>query len=305
MKKWIALILVCVLCMGTAAFAAEWAEGLSPAKPSNLKPEVDLSKSVGYWLFYPRPGLVAENFCDVLEIYLPNPDISLGEGTVTLWNADGEVCVIDATDPAQVELRDLEESELVAMHWGSGKCLEIHLPVSLKFEENYYVTMDEGILTSNGGKTKSMPIPYSDKVDITEQYWTPAVSGDYGVSGLYYTAAPAAEAETAEEGEEAVEEAAEATDEEAAEPAPKYNPGAGDVLHFDVVLGGDAKFAVMNSENGSVFFETLEYSETSPVTGTITDDDMNWGVVFLDENGEVLDYITFVATEPVGEEAAE
>ena len=294
MKKWIALILVCVLCMGTAALAAEWAEGLSPAKPSNLKPEVDLTKSVGYWLFYPRTGLTADNFCDVLEIYLPNPDIALNEGTVTLWNADGEVCVMDVKDPQQAELRDLEESELEATHWGSGKCLEIHLPISLKFDENYYVTMDEGILTSNGGKVKSMPIPYSDKVEITEQYWTPAVSGDYGISGLYYTA-PAA---TAEEG---IVEEGEAAEEEAAAPAPKYNPGKGDAISFDVVLGGDAKYAVMNSENGSVYFETLEYAETGHVDGTITGDDMNWGVVFLDENGEVLDYISFISA---AEEAA-
>ena len=283
MKKWIALILVCVLCMGTAAFAAEWAEGLSPAKPSNLKPEVDLTKSVGYWLFYPRTGLTADNFCDILEIYLPNPDIALGEGTVTLWNADGEVCVMDVKDLHQAELRDLEESELEAMHWGSGKCLEIHLPISLKLGENYYVTMDEGVLTSNGGTVKSMPIPYSDKVEITEQYWTPAVTGDYGISGLYYTA-PAA---PAEEGEEAAEEADAAT--------PKYNPGKGDIINFDLVLGGDAKFAVMNSENGSVFFETLEYDKDSHVTGEITGNDMNWGVVFLDESGEVLDYISFTS----------
>ena len=303
MKNWIALILVCVLCMGTAAFAAEWAEGLSPAKPSNLKPEVDLTKSVGYWLFYPRTGLTAECFCDILEIYLPNPDISLGEGTVTLWNADGEVCVLDVKNPTQVELRDLEESELEAMHWGSGKCVEMHLPISLKFDENYYVTMDEGTLTSNGGKVKSMPIPYSDKVDITEQYWTPAVSGDYGVGGLYYTAG-SAEAPAIEEGAEVVEEVVEESD-EAAEAVPKYNPVKGDALNFDLVLGGDAKFAVMNSENGSVFFETLEYSESGHVTGTITGDDMNWGVVFLDANGEVLDYISFVNTASAGEAEAE
>ena len=282
MKKLVALILVCLFCM-TTALAAEWPEGLSPAKPSNLKPEVDLKKTVGYWLPFPRSGLPAEVYCDVLELYMPNPDLALGEGTATLWTADGEVCTVDFSNPEQVELRDLEESELADVHWGSGVCVEMHLPVSLKFGENYYVTMDEGVITSNGGKTKSMPIPYSDKVDITEQYWTPSIVGDYGISGLYYSA-PAAEAEP----EEATEESEEA---EATGPAPKYNPGKGDVLNFDVVLGGDAKYAVMNSENGSVFFDTLEFSESGHVTGTITGDDMNWGVVFLDENGAVLDYI--------------
>ena len=288
MKKLAALILACLLCMtAVPAFAAEWAEGLSPAKPSNLKPEVDLEKTVGYWLLFPRAGLNAERFCDVLEMYMPNPDIELGQGTATLWNAEGEVCVLDFANPTQVELRDLEESELEAMHWGSGVCLEMHLPISLKFGENYYVTMDEGTLTTHNGAVKSMTIPYSDKVDITEQYWTPAVGGDFGISGLYYSA-PVAETET---DDEAAEEA------EAAPAEPKYNPGKGDVINFDVVLGGDAKYAVMNSENGSVFFDTLEYDASGHVTGTITGDDMNWGVVFLNEEGAVLDYINLAAVQ--------
>lgn len=293
MKKLIALVLVCMLCLAGTAFAAEWPEGLSPAKPTNLKPEVDLDKNIGYWLPFPRSGLPAESFCDVLELYMPNPDIELGEGTATLWNADGEVCVLDFSDPTQVELRDLEEVELVDLHWGSGKCLEMHLPISLKFDENYYVTMDEGVLTSRGGKVKSMPIPYSDKVSITEQYWTPMISGDYGISGLYYSTPANGAADAAgEEVEGAIEgEAAPAAGE------PKYNPVKGDVINFDVVLGGDATYAIMRSENNSVYFDTLEYGQSGHVTGTITGDDMNWGVVFLNEEGAVLDYINLAAVQ--------
>jgi len=273
MKKLVALILVCLLCM-TTALAAEWPEGTSPAKPTKLKPEVDLNKTVGYWLPFPRKGLPAEEFCDVLELYMPNPDIKLGQGTATLWTADGEVCVIDFADPEQVELRNLEESELEAMHWGCGVCLEMHLPISLKFGENYYVTMDEGTLITHNGAVKSMPIPYSDKVDITEQYWTPYVTGDYGISGLYYST-PAAE-----------------EDEDAQAPIqPKYNPVKGDVINFDVVLGGEAKLAVMVSEDNSVYFDVTEFSETSHVTATIMGDAANWGVVFTDADGAPVDYI--------------
>ena len=211
MKKLVALILVCLLCMATTAFAAEWAEGLSPAKPSNLKPAVDLNTTVGYWLPFPRSGLPAERYCDVLELYMPNPDVALGEGTATLWNADGEVAKVDFADPDQVEMRDLEEEELEIMHWGSGVCIEMHLPVSLAFGETYYVTMDEGTITSNGGKTKSMQIPYTDQLPLEEQYWTPSVTGDFGVGGLYYSAAPA---EPTDEEEEAAEPAEEAPAEE-------------------------------------------------------------------------------------------
>ncbi|MBR1821683.1 MAG: hypothetical protein IJ769_08685 [Clostridia bacterium] len=283
MKRLVALILVCIFCMATA-YAAEWAEGLSPAKPSNLKREVDLTQTVGYWLMFPRTGLSADRFCDVLEIYLPNPDVELGEGTATLWDADGEVAIVDFADPAQVELRPLEEVEMESMHWGSGVCVEMHLPISLKFDEAYYVTMDEGTLTSNGGKVKSSRIPYSDQVPIEEQYWTPSVTGDFGISGLYYS-------EAAEVDEEAEETEAEGPIE------PKYNPAKGDAIHFDLVLGGDAKTAVMYSENDSVYFETLEYTESSAVTATITGDELNWGVVFLDENGDVVDYVNLAAAQ--------
>ncbi len=287
MKKLVALILVCLLCMATTAFAAEWAEGLSPAKPSNLKPAVDLNTTVGYWLPFPRSGLPAERYCDVLELYMPNPDVALGEGTATLWNADGEVAKVDFADPDQVEMRDLEEEELEIMHWGSGVCIEMHLPVSLAFGETYYVTMDEGTITSNGGKTKSMQIPYTDQLPLEEQYWTPSVTGDFGVGGLYYSAAPA---EPTDEEEEAAEPAEEAPAEEA--PAePKLKPAKGDVVNFDVVLGGDAKTAIMYSENNSVYFETLEYTENSHVTGTVTEDDVRWGVVFVDEAGQPVDYL--------------
>ena len=290
MKKLVALILVCLLCMATTAFAAEWAEGLSPAKPSNLKPAVDLNTTVGYWLPFPRSGLPAERYCDVLELYMPNPDVALGEGTATLWNADGEVAKVDFADPDQVEMRNLEEEELEIMHWGSGVCIEMHLPVSLAFGETYYVTMDEGTITSNGGKTKSMQIPYTDQLPLEEQYWTPSVTGDFGVGGLYYSAAPA---EPTDEEEEAAEPAEEASAEPAEEaPAePKLKPAKGDVVNFDVVLGGDAKTAIMYSENNSVYFETLEYTENSHVTGTVTEDDVRWGVVFVDEAGQPVDYL--------------
>ncbi len=292
MKKLVAVILVCLFCM-TTALAAEWPEGTSPAKPTKLKPEVDLNKTVGYWLEFPRKGLPAEIFCDVLELYMPNPDIKLGEGTATLWDANGEVCVVDFADPEQVELRNLEESELEAMHWGCGVCVEMHLPISLKFDENYYVTMDEGTLVTHEGAVKSMAIPYSDKVDITEQYWTPSVTGDYGISGLSYSAPVDESAETEEE-EEAEEGATQ----------PKRNPVKGDIVNFDVVVGGDAKIAVMVSEDNSVFFDTMEFHENGHVTGTVVGDAPNWGVVFADEDGTPVDYIQMTQFEGEAEETA-
>ena len=71
----------------------------------------------------------------------------------------------------------------------------------------------------------------------------------------------------------------------------KKKPEVGDTITFDLVMGGDAKYAVMYTENGSVFFETLEYTESGTVTGSIIGEELDWGVVFLDENGEVLDIL--------------
>ncbi len=282
MKKLTALILALMLCLSTA-YAAEWAEGLSPSQPYSHKPAVNLDEMMGYMTLFPNANkkIVAERFCDVLEMYFPRDDVELGEGNLTLCDDSGEVLTISFTDPASVEVRPLEEIELDGLLWGSGCCVEIYLPYSLKFDTNYYVLMDEGCLTASGGKVKSPQIS-------NEKAWIPqVVTEDYGISGLYYSAP----AEKPEEGEEAsAEETAKA--EEASGPvAFKVTPEVGDVITFDLVMGGDAKYAVVYSENGSVYFETLEYTESGTVTGAVTGEELDWGVVFLDEEGEVLDIV--------------
>ncbi len=281
MKKLMALILVCVFCMATA-YAAEWPEGLSPAQPYPGVPEANLDEMIGHMTLFPNANhnIPAQRYCDVLEMYFPREDIELGEGNLTLYDDEGEVCTISFSDPASVEVRPLEEIELDGLLWGSGCCVEIFLPFSLKFDTNYYVLMDEGCLIAGGGKVKSPRI-------VNEKAWIPqVVTEDYGISGLYYSAP----AEKPEEGEEPAGEAAK--DKETSEPmAYKVTPEVGDTITFDLVMGGDAKFAVMYSENGSAYFETLEYTESGTVTGTVTGEELDWGVVFLDEEGEVLDIV--------------
>ncbi|MBQ3423863.1 MAG: hypothetical protein IJH38_01535 [Clostridia bacterium] len=288
MKKLFALLLVCVLCL-TTAYAAEWREGLGPDQPLPGVRKLDLSKEMGYSYTYPRPGIVARNFCDVLEIYLPREDITLGTGHAHLYDSEGEVADIDFADPAQVELRLQEESELVAKGWGSGVCIEMHLPVSLAIGESYYVLMDLNCFSANGGKTSNY--------DLTKPtQWTPVLEGDFGISRLFYAAPPALPepAEETEEEEELDEQEEMPEPTEAPEPeplVPKYGPVPGDIIQFDLVLGGEAKTAVMFSENDSVYFEELEYTQSGPVTGTVTGSDLDWGVVFLDENDNTLQVI--------------
>ena len=301
MKRLFAMILVCLLCVTTTAFAAGWGEGLGPEKPMPGVPAIDLNEQMGYSYFFPKAGtagkagLEAEHFCDVLEIYLPREDIVLGEGHAHLYDStDTEVADIDFANPDQVMLRTLHESELKNMKWGGGVCVEMYLPVSLKFDESYYVLMDLWCFSGANGKVSNYDLIAKDK-------WNPILKGDYGISGLYYSAAPApVEAEEGEEFEEVEEETFEDMDEAPApteEPEdegpvePKYNPVTGDLIHFDLVIGGDVKTAVVFSENDSVLFEQTDFTKSGTVKGTVTKDALDWGVVFLDENEDVVNVI--------------
>lgn len=294
MKKLTALILVCLLCVATA-YAGEWPEGLSSAKPMPGVPEVKLDETIGYYFPTPKPGgLEARLFCDVLEFWMPREDIVLGDGHAHLCDANGEVADIDFANPDQVKLRVLEQEELEyyfpAHPWGCGVCIEMYLPVSLKLNEDYYVLMDANCFSAAEGKVTN---PVMD--EKTEKKWMPILVGDYGISGLYYCAPSEKPVE-----EEVVQDLSE--EEEKPEPTkepeetgpiePKLVHEVGDDIHFDLVLGGDAKVAVVYSENDSVYFETPEYTESCTVTGTITKEDLDWGVVFLNENGEQLDYVS-------------
>lgn len=276
MKKLVAMLLACLLCV-SVAYAGEWPEGLSPAKPHPLKDEINLDESMGYIMLFPNTKLPVERFCDVLEIYLPREDLERGEGSIKLCDETGELLSISFTDEKRVELRPLEDAEL-PRYWGGGTCVEVHLPVSLRFNTDYYVLMDEGCFTASEGKVKNPPI-------TSNEAWKPVLQGDFGVSGLYYSA-PAEEAPATNEAGDVVE--TEAPAGETAEIVPKDTHEVGDEIHFDLVIGGDAKMAVIFSENDSVRFDVQQYTESCSVTGKITKEDLDWGVVFLDENGDLI-----------------
>ena len=276
MRKIIALILACMLLM-SVAHAATWGEGLGPAKVYEGSVEVDLAKVFGHIMKFPQLKFPAEHFCDVLEIYTPREDVALGEGMLRLFDENGEVTSVSISDPDAVQLRQMEESEMEGLIWGSGKCVEVHLPVSLRLGGDYYVTMDAGCLTAAEGTVLSPAVDDRDLKDSKGNIfkgWQPIVVGDWGISGLYYSAP------------------AEAADgEEAPADAPveyKLKPEVGDTVTFDVVLGGEAVTAVIFSENDSVRFETPEYSESGTAVGVVTGEEVDWGVVFLNENGDVI-----------------
>lgn len=69
------------------------------------------------------------------------------------------------------------------------------------------------------------------------------------------------------------------------------SPDAGDKLHFDLVIGGNATLAVVYSDNGSVEFDQIEYAESTHVVGTVVGEDVRWGVAFYDANQAIFDTV--------------
>ena len=302
MKKWIALVLACLMGMATAALAAEWAEGCGPARPYAALPELDLDQTMGYVVLSPRAKQPASGFCGALQIWLPREDVALGAGSLTLYGDGGARFDIDFSDESAVSLRPMREEELDTLQWGGGACIEIRLPVSLVIGEHYRVFMEEGCFRLADGKVQSLAI------DLPEA-WEPALIGDYGVNALHYisaskvsaaerearaaakAAAKAAEAaQTPEEAERILAEAGQPVDPE----SPEFfttDPRNGDTIAFDLVLGGDAGFAVLYSDNDSVQFAEPEYAESGRVTGKVTGDVLDWSIVFLNANGDVLEIL--------------
>ena len=301
MKKWAAVIMIVALMITTSAQAAQWPEGRSAAQPYAGTPPVNLDETMGYILLYPRPKMPAHGFCDRLQIYLPREDIVLARGALRLMktNESGgaeEVASIDFSDAESVLLRSMTEQEMESVIWGSGVCIEVFLPESLTLNETgYYVTMDEGCFTARNGALSSLPI-------VNPEAWMPVVQGECGVSRLYYVEPDADEAteeavvgadDNADDGS-TNNAADESANETPAELVYKARPEVGDRVCFDLVMGGHAAYAVIYSENDSVFFDEIEYTQPQTVEGTVTKDEVNWGVVFLDGDGNMVKAVSLV-----------
>ena len=288
MKKVFALVVIAALLVSAgAALAADWTEGRSAAQPYAGVPEVNLDQTMGYIMMYPRAKLPVDRFCNTLEIFLPREDVVAGKGKLMLYGSQGgeKAALVESVnfeDGQAVKIRAMTEEEMRDLLWGGGTCIEIHLPISLRFDTNYYVLMEQGCFTASGGKVVSPSIG-------NPEAWAPVLQGDFGVAGMYYSQGTAPAAAPAEGAEGETAEPTKAPD--AGEPVVKLVPSEGDRITFDIVLGGDAKTAVIYSENDSVQFLQPEYSQNATVTGTVATPNVKLGVVFLDENGQVVDVV--------------
>ena len=256
MKRMTAILLAALLlCTGTA-LAAQWREGTGPSQPYQGAPEIDLSQQMGYMMFFPSEQMPVENECERLYIYLPREDVHVGEGTFYLCTDRGEVWETEMTDPDAVIERPINESELDGLLWGGGTCFEIRLSRSLKLGETYFVNLTGGSIVSEDGVQ-------SPQIGGTDQ-WRFTLAGDYGVSEMAYLRA---------EGDETVE---------------VESPQPGDEIRFDLVLGGDAAWALLYEYNDSADFLETMFQESCEVTGQVTGDQLVWGVLFMDAEGNEL-----------------
>lgn len=277
MKKMVKCILVLVLCLAIApAYAAQWSEGRSAAQPYAGVPEVKLDQTMGYMIFYPSARMPAERFCDSLTIYFPREDIALGKGTLRLMDGTEEVLALNCADDRIVTIHSMTEGELDGLMWGGGTAAVFHLPISLELGKEYGVELDQGAVAVQRGRVVSPPVH-------GVKQWAPKLEGEYGVSKLYYM------------GGEYVDE------EGILQSAPLRDwPRSGDTVHLTIALGGEAKRAVIYDPAGTMTFDRMEYTETTEVTGTVGDEMGDWGVIFQDEAGEVLNVVEI---NPVGEAA--
>ena len=108
-------------------------------------------------------------------------------------------------------------------------------------------------------------------------------SSDTETDGTAGTAAEDADADSDSADEE------EATADSYGEPTLK--PLKNDKLVFDLLIGGDVVKAVPYSENGSVLFDSLEYTTSQTIVADIIGNEVMWGVVFLNADGDVLDVL--------------
>lgn len=277
MKKILAIFLLLML-VTASAYAAEWEQGLSPAKPYIDQPEVNLDETIGYMLFYPNARAKEEEHRNAagkktLFIYLPRTDVvAIDNGSLVFRSSDrGEEWRVKLNDTNYVNKRDMVESELYGLLWGSGVCFEITLPVSPRLGASYTVNLEPKCIVNSTGRIANPAI-----TDV----WNFSAYGDFSVNELEYR-------------------------------RPKGNGNyengigkvqPGDEIRFDLVLGGDAYFAsiyVMDNANGehTAKFDNDFYkksdtesgaAETIEVIGTALSDDPYWGVMFLDMQGNVI-----------------
>ena len=265
MKRLMVLVLVVVMLCAGMAQAAEWRDGLSASQPYVGVRPVNLSEHMGYMMFYPSANMAAEYACQRLFIYLPREDVHAGTGMLYLCSVEDnkQIWSTPMNNAAAVEQREITEEELNGLLWGGGTCFEVVLPKSLEFGKNYFVNMERNCIVTNDGRVDNPEVGGTDA-------WSFSLQGEFGVSGMEYRRL---------------------------QPDGSYEEGiitpqAGDEIHFELILGGNATMAAVYAFNG-VDFQTTSFTASCEVIGSVDAEFPMWGVMFLDAQGNEVDRVEF------------
>ena len=176
-----------------------------------------------------------------------------------------------------------------AMLWGCGTAFEVTLKNPLQPNQNYFVQMSEGCISSEEYDVASPAIAGRDS-------WTFNTNSDNIIEDLIYIR----EVEGSEQPEKVKD----------------VQPG--DKAVFEIVFGEDAVAAALFCDAGSIdaletYFQKVipaepaegeEPEEIAPVMAEITfpeAGEINWGVAFLDANGKLVYEITMITNVVVPE----
>ena len=269
MKRLTAICMVLLLMLTTTAFAADWEEGLGPSQPYSYLRKVDFSETIGYMMFHPNDKMSVAG-AKTLFIYLPREDVTLNSagGELVLRSTDqGEEFRASINNAERVNLRPMIESELDGLLWGSGVCVEITLPVSLRLGTTYFVDMDANCIVDEANEIGN-PAFKSDN----ETHWRFETIGDYGVNQMEYRRPDGNDGYTTVTGK----------------------AQAGDEVRFDLVLGGAAKSATLYTLSTVDGAETIKFppqvfTESCEIIAEVLGEDPAWGVLFWDDELPPID----------------
>ncbi len=266
MKKFF-IVCLAVMLLCSNAFAATWADGLSPQKPYSGTPEVDFNETIGYMMFYPINGSNVVGGENVLSIFMPREDVVAGEGILYLHTKEDGLVEEIAINADTMIARPMNEEELEAMLWGCGTVFEITLAQPLEINRNYIVQLTEGSIVSPDYEAVSPAI-------AGENAWTFDTKTANYIEKLTYVRLV--------EGQD--------------KPEDVENVLVGDTAKFNIVIG-DAAYAVVYCDAGLIvpaanyFTETTETTINFPANGTV-----EWGVAFFDAENNLV-YVSSVITE--------
>lgn len=172
MKKIAVLAAAVLIALAPAACADGWQEGLSASRPFEYVDEIDLTARVGYIMTMPENATFTPCGVDTLTMYLPREDLGGMHGTLTVTDAQGNVCA--ESDLSKANISDMTDADLDFYGWGGGKVVRVALDSALESSGTYSVNIPAGAFELAGLSGESAALD-------GESMWTFGVR-EYGIT---------------------------------------------------------------------------------------------------------------------------